>query len=248
MLAAKIVSIRPPSSSSSPLDLYLLLEIPSLGLCTSSKLSAGLLAPTPHIAKSPGSVSHPHLDRIWTLRRAFALKVTQIIDASVDSGYNHNDELKEFHAGFAPIRKDHASSRKSLQSEADWLCIFGAWESDVCELYPHHSGELIAYCRFTNDLFQANPADPDIVIFFDQHVRLRYDKNPFRLDDRTLTQASLHASLAKANSKRDGPSEPSSGPSIATRAKTIYMNWNRGIYRTSPCENRRVDGVCSECI
>ncbi|KIM78765.1 hypothetical protein PILCRDRAFT_90510 [Piloderma croceum F 1598] len=212
MLAAKIASIR-LLPSFSPLDLYQLFDIPSLSLHTPLKLSTGLLAAAPHLAKSPGSASDPHLDKTWTLCCAFALEVTQIIDkmqtrshvtplvcsiwrlvvlnqyvdfeklfTSMDPGYNHNDELKEFY------------------SEADWLCIFSAWESGVCELYPHHS-DVTAYHHFTNDLFQANPADPDIFIHFNQHVHLCYKKNPFQLNDCTLTQVSLYASLVKTASK-----------------------------------------------
>ncbi|KIM71527.1 hypothetical protein PILCRDRAFT_16990 [Piloderma croceum F 1598] len=131
----------------------------------------------------------------------------------MDPGYNHNDEPKE--------------------SEADWLRVFSAWEGGVCELYPHRSDELAAYRHFANDLFQANPSEADIVIHFDQHVRLRYNKNPFQIDDLTLTQVSFYASLAKPVTKRDQPTDQPLLPSSGTKcAKMICMNWNQGLQQS----------------
>lgn len=73
--------------------------------------------------------------------------------ASIDAGYSHLDEPKDFHAGYALVKKDQATARKPLFTEGDWMRVFGAWEAAVTALYIHRMKELAAYRHFVVDLF-----------------------------------------------------------------------------------------------
>ncbi|KII82802.1 hypothetical protein PLICRDRAFT_181022, partial [Plicaturopsis crispa FD-325 SS-3] len=98
--------------------------------------------------------------------------------ASMETGYNHRDEPQDFHAGFALVKKDQATARKPLQSEADWLRVFGAWQT------------AIVISLFRRQL----PLDPHIGIFsFDRDIRETYDKSPFSLDDRNQLAVPIFA-------------------------------------------------------
>jgi hypothetical protein len=100
--------------------------------------------------------------------------------ASMDKGYDHNDEPRDFGGGYALIKKEQASAKRSLRSESEWLRVFGAWSSAVVLVYRHRSSELQSYQRMVTDLFRAVPHDPSIAIAFDVEARDRYAKSPFR--------------------------------------------------------------------
>jgi len=51
--------------------------------------------------------------------------------ASMDLGYDHQDELKDFLGGYAIVKKDQASAKRSVQTEAEWIRVFGAWMAGV---------------------------------------------------------------------------------------------------------------------
>ena len=59
--------------------------------------------------------------------------------ASMDKGYDHNDEPRDFGGGYALIKKEQASAKRSLRSESEWLRVFGAWSSAVVLVYRHQS-------------------------------------------------------------------------------------------------------------
>ncbi|KII82874.1 hypothetical protein PLICRDRAFT_180946 [Plicaturopsis crispa FD-325 SS-3] len=111
----------------------------------------------------------------------------------METGYNHRDEPQDFHAGFALVKKDQATARKPLQSEADWLRVFGAWQT------------AIVISLFRRQL----PLDPHIGIFsFDRDIRETYDKSPFSLDDRNQLAVPIFAQMYKSGSKRSSPPSP----------------------------------------
>ncbi|KAG6883876.1 hypothetical protein C0993_003184 [Termitomyces sp. T159_Od127] len=84
-----------------------------------------------------------------------------------DQGYNHADEPKEFMGGFSLVRKDHASAKKPVHTEYDWICTFDAWMAAVVLFYPHHEEELLHYRNQTLDFCRMIPNGILIVICFD---------------------------------------------------------------------------------
>src|SRR5277367_317302 len=123
--------------------------------------------------------------------------------ASMDRSYNHQDKPKEFAGGFALVRKDHYSSKKSVKSEGDWIRLFEAWRSEVIVLYPHRTLELEGYRNMVIDLFRAAPTEPQIAIQFDADARDLYSLTPFYMDDRSRLNVPLLSQMFHASRKRD---------------------------------------------
>ena len=168
--------------------------------------------------------------------------------ASMDQGYDHNDEPRDFGRGYALVKKEQASAKRSLQSESDWAQVFGAWSSAVILVYCHCSSELQAYHRMVTDLFRAVPHDPSIAIAFDLEARDRYVKSPFCMDDRSQLNVPLLAHMFQSTSlsvkKRSNPTPLSSSPSKCSLVPC--RNWNMGLC-DSPCLNGCRHGICCEC-
>ena len=168
--------------------------------------------------------------------------------ASMEPGYDHNNELKDFGDGYALVRKDHASTKKPLRNEADWLQVFGAWKIGVVLLYPHRQDELGEYECMVCSIFHVAPHNPLSGIQFNSKTRQRYAKSPFQMDDKNeshlLILSQLYCASSQGNQKHllDG-----GGSSQPKRPTTPCHNWNLGICISDPCPNRRKHGVCSEC-
>ena len=137
--------------------------------------------------------------------------------ASMDKGYDHNDEPRDFGGGYALVKKEQASAKHPLRSESEWAQVFRAWSSAVGLVYCHCSSELQGYQRMVTDLFHAVPHDLLIAIAFDVEARNHYAKSPFRLDDRTQLNVPLLAHMFQGSSpsskKRSNPMASSSSPS-----------------------------------
>ncbi|KAF8236212.1 hypothetical protein L208DRAFT_1529911 [Tricholoma matsutake] len=73
--------------------------------------------------------------------------------ASMDRGYDHLDDPKDFGGGFTLVKKEQTYSKHPLHTEADWIRVFSAWESAVTYLYLHHTSELHTYHQIVMDLF-----------------------------------------------------------------------------------------------
>jgi hypothetical protein len=93
----------------------------------------------------------------------------QKLFAAMEPGYDHHDEPKDFHGGFALIKRDQALAQKPVVTEADWTHIYSAWAVGVSLVYHHHE-ELQNYCRVVTELFHAVPHDPLVAINFDVDV------------------------------------------------------------------------------
>ncbi|EDQ98591.1 uncharacterized protein LACBIDRAFT_298826 [Laccaria bicolor S238N-H82] len=161
--------------------------------------------------------------------------------ASMDRGYSHEDEAKDFAGGYALVRKDQYSAKKPIKQEAEWIRVFTAWKSSVTLLFPHRQEELQSYCDMVIDLFRAAPFDPSVAIQFDIEARDRYARNPYRMDDRSRLHLPL---LAQMFRKREMADHSFDAP--AKRAAVPCQNWNQGIC-SDPCVNRRRHGICCEC-
>ena len=172
--------------------------------------------------------------------------------ASMDRGYDHNDEPKDFAADFALVKKEQAYTKRALRTEADWIRVFSAWEHGVVALYPHRAEELQNYQHMVMDLFRASPLNPLVAIQFDVEARDHYAKKPFHMDDRGQVDFPLLAQLFRAaqpalSSRTLKRTSHSTSSSSSKRADTPCRNWNLGSCRTDPCPNRRKHGVCSVC-
>lgn len=171
--------------------------------------------------------------------------------ASMDRGYDHNDEPREFGGGYALVKKDQASARRLLKTESDWARVYTSWSAGVALIYRHRTSELQAYRESVQELFRAVPNDASVAIGFDVEVRDRYAKSPFRLDDRSRLNIPLLARMFRVptSSSLGKRSSMSSSPSFSTsskRASVPCLNWNAGRCE-DPCQNRRKHGSCSEC-
>ena len=62
--------------------------------------------------------------------------------AAMDPGYDPNDVPKDFRAGYALIKKEHASAKHPVRTESEWIRIYAAWKDGVTFLYPHRDSEL----------------------------------------------------------------------------------------------------------
>ncbi|KAJ6559127.1 hypothetical protein DFH09DRAFT_922034, partial [Mycena vulgaris] len=119
--------------------------------------------------------------------------------AALSSGYDHQDDPKEFAGGFSLVKKDQTSAKRAIKSESDWIRVFAAWRAGVCLLYPHRAGELSGYLKVVTDLFRAAPTDPAIAIRFDVEARERYAKSPFHLDDRSQLNIALLSQMFRSS-------------------------------------------------
>ena len=170
--------------------------------------------------------------------------------ATMDPGYDPNDDAKDFAGGFALIKKENVSVKRSIHTESEWNRVFAAWKDGVTLLYPHRESELCGYLRIVNDVFRAAPRDPHAAINFDTEVHKRYEQSPYRLDDCNQVQLPLLTQMFQAGA-RAGVGKRSSGPPSTSstptkRSATICQNWNVG-FCDDPCPNRRKHGTCSEC-
>jgi hypothetical protein len=173
--------------------------------------------------------------------------------ASMEQGYDHNDEAEDFAAGFAIVKKNHLSAKRPVRTEAEWIRVFGAWEAGVILIYPHRTAELQGYRRMVMDIFRATPSNPTAAINFDVEARDQYAKQPFHMDDRSrlhlplLTQLFTTANASSTHSvSRKRAISPSSVTSTAKRTDVPCRNWNWGRCQ-DPCPNRRKHGTCCVC-
>ncbi|CAA7265008.1 unnamed protein product [Cyclocybe aegerita] len=164
-----------------------------------------------HLQAQP--VDQPLPRSIWRL-----LVQDQYVDfeklfASMDPNYNHNDDPKDFGGGFALVKKELATAKKTLWTEADWIRVFAAWREGTILLYPHRLEELQAYSRLVSDVFRACPNDPSNGICFDLESHQRYAKSPYRLDDKAQSFVSIlgqvfHGTKRQSDSSLDGRLPP----------------------------------------
>jgi hypothetical protein len=239
------------------------------------------LSQAPHLAKLTTSSGDLHLDKTWKLCQLFTAVNTivdvmqqqqldepiprsiwcEIIQdqfvnfeklyVSMDLGYNHQDELKDFLSGYAIVKKDQASAKRPVQTEAEWIRVFGAWMGGVCLLYPHCVSELKEYQKIVMELFHAVPSRPSIAIQFDLDIRDRYAKWPFHMDDRSHLNVPLFSQMVFGTSTPSGSKRPSGLSPRFSPSKCVSVpciNWNKGFCQDSDlCLNCQLHGKCSEC-
>jgi hypothetical protein len=138
---------------------------------------------------------------------------------SMEKGYDHHDDPKDFGAGYTLVKKEQAFSKLKLRSKADWLCVFDAWSDGTSFFFHHRERELQVYRSIVSDLFHAAPNNAQVAIEFDVEVRDKYTWKPFHLDDRAqlnlplLTQMFHGPSsiLSSCSTNKCAAPSPSSG-------------------------------------
>ena len=153
-------------------------------------------------------LSDPIPRSIWKLIAQDHFVDFEKLFASMERGYDHNDEPREFAGGFSLIKKDASSAKRALQSESDWIRVFDAWKTGVILVYKHRASELEFYKRFVLDLFRGAPFDPKVAISFDLEARDRYAKSPFRMDDRNELNIPLFTQIFRGPSANPSSLEP----------------------------------------
>ncbi|KIL55012.1 hypothetical protein M378DRAFT_1046751, partial [Amanita muscaria Koide BX008] len=172
--------------------------------------------------------------------------------ASMDKGYEHLDDIKDFGAGFALVKKEQSHKKRPIRDESEWLRVFSAWCSAVGHLYPHRIQELEMYLEIVTDVFRAAPGEPLRAIQFDLEARDRYSKRPFRMDDRSQLNLPLLAQLFQAANSRPSLRGTKRIDHVAStpatkRADTPCRKWSFGTCPTDPCPNKRKHGICFVC-
>ncbi|KAG6863404.1 hypothetical protein C0993_011679, partial [Termitomyces sp. T159_Od127] len=168
--------------------------------------------------------------------------------ATFDRGYDHSDEPKDFMGGFSLIRKDHASAKRPVRTEYDWIRTFDAWMEAVVLFYPHREEELVRYRNRIMDFCRSIPNGAPIAIRFDINTRDRYARNPFRMDDDNKLHLPFLAQVLSLSHAPQG-NKRSLGGQFPPRKKlaAICQNWNLGICTSDPCPGGRRHHICSEC-
>ena len=113
--------------------------------------------------------------------------------ASMDPGYDPNDEPKDFGGRYTLIKKDHLVTKRPICTESDWIRVFTGWESGVTILYPYCKAELLGYRCHVDNTFHAATQDPIAAIDFDVEACQHYEKSPFNLDNFNKLHAPLLA-------------------------------------------------------
>ena len=170
--------------------------------------------------------------------------------AAIDSGFDHDDDAKDFAGGYVLLKKDQANARKPVETETDWTRVFDAWASAVKLVFRHRESEIDAYKRLILKIFRARRSEPHVAILIDHDVREDYAKSPFHLDDRAHSDIPLFTHLVgsspaqSSSTKRPGSLMARIAP--AKRTAVVCENWNFGRC-DDPCRAARKHGSCSEC-
>ena len=162
------------------------------------------------------------------------------------------DDMQDLGSVYALVKKDSVGAKIPITTESAWTRAYDAWAAAVCVIYNHRVNELAAYRRTVVDIFHYGASLAPNAIRYDEDMRDRYSKNLVRLDNGTLQLVPLLTQALQpppstssiSVSKRSAGSAGSGQPS--KRAAEVCLNWNCGTCE-SPCRNRRMHDVCSEC-
>jgi hypothetical protein len=173
--------------------------------------------------------------------------------ASMEKGYDHHDDPKDFGAGYALVKKDQAFTKRKLRTESDWTRVFDAWSAGTVFFFRHRESELRAYRSLVMEFFRAAPNDPLVAIEYDVEVRDKYARKPFRLDNQDQLNFPLLAQVFRGSTSSFTPRSstkriaPSSLGSTPKRVDVPCRNWSYGSCKADPCPNRRKHGICCIC-
>jgi hypothetical protein len=107
------------------------------------------------------------------------------------------------------IKKNQALAKRPVQTEAEWIRVFGAWMAGVTLIYPHRVAELQEYRKIVMELFRAILNRPSIAIWFDLDVRDHYAKRPVHMDDHSQLNVLLLSQMLFSSSSSYSSKQPS---------------------------------------
>jgi hypothetical protein len=205
------------------------------------------------VIKAQGrKVLEPIANSIWRLIILDKYVDFEKLYATLDPGYNPNDEGKELNEKFTLLEKNSLSSKRPVLTESEWLRLYDVWSDAVLHFYPHRRSELTSYRELIVDMFRATSL-PHPAIKFDRDSRERYSRQPYRLDSNksALPFPLLSQLLSYATSSSSPPStgkRRSSGGQEGPRkrSETVCQNWNLGSCDGDSCHYGRRHNECSE--
>jgi hypothetical protein len=207
------------------------------------------------VTKAQGrKVLEPIANSIWRLIILDKYVDFEKLYATLDPGYNPNDEAKELNEKFTLLEKNTVGSKRPVLTEAEWMRLYDVWASAVLHFYPHRRSELTSYREIIVDMFRACTS-PHPAIRFDRDSRERYSRQPCRLDSsksvlpfallsQLLSCAPPSPVLSPTDKKRSGGGQE--GPR-KKRSETICQNWNLDSCDGDSCHYGRRHNLCCEC-
>lgn len=198
-------------------------------------------------------MQEPVANSIWKLIILDKYVDFEKLYATLDPGYNPNDEAKDLNEKFTLLEKNTISSRCPVTTEAEWMRMYDVWTAATLHFYPHRRAEFVSYRELIVNMFRATPS-PLPAIRYDRDSRERYSRQPYRLDNSkdVLPFPLLSQLLSCAQSPTPSPSRPKKRSGDAQegrrkRAETVCQNWNLGACDGDACDYGRKHNVCSEC-
>ena len=172
--------------------------------------------------------------------------------ATLDPGYNPNDEARDLNDKFTLLEKNSISSKRPVVTEAEWMRLYDLWAAATLHFYTHRRSELVSYRELIINMFRAS-LSPFPAIRYDRDSRERYSRQPYRLDcSKDVLPLPLLSQLLSCAQ----PSSPSPGgkrkfenaqEGRRKRSETVCQNWNLDACEGDACSYGRRHNVCSEC-
>ena len=135
------------------------------------------------VIKAQGQkVLEPVANSIWRLVILDKYIDFEKLYATLDPGYNPNDEAEELNEKFTLLEKGSIGSKRSVTTEAEWMCLYDVWAGAVLQFYPHRKDELSSFRDLIINIFQATSSPLPAI---------KYD-----CDSREDTPTNLIASIA----------------------------------------------------
>jgi len=206
------------------------------------------------VIKAQGwKVLEPVANSIWRLVILDKYVDFEKLYATLNPGYNPNDEVKELNEKFTLLEKGSIGSKRSVTTEAEWICLYDVWAGAVLQFYPHRKDELSSFHDLIINILRAT-SSPLPAIKYDCDSRERYSRQPYHLNSSKnvllfplLTQLFPHITPSPASTlgKKRRPSGSQEQPH--KQAETVCQNWNLGNCDGDTCNFGHHHNECSEC-
>ena len=205
------------------------------------------------IIKAQGhKMREPVVNSIWRLVILDKYVDFEKLYATLEPGYNPNDEAKELGDKFTLVEKNSVSSKRSVLTEAEWMRLYDIWVDAVLHFYPHRQAEFASYRELVINMFRAT-VSPFPAIKYDWDSRERYSHQPCHLDSSKdvlpfplLSQLLSHTSLPSSSSH--GSKQKSVDDEAPKKqSETVCCNWNEGSCEGDTCCFGRRHNECCEC-
>ena len=205
------------------------------------------------ITKAQGrKMREPVANSIWRLVILDKYVDFEKLYATLEPGYNPNDEAKELSDKFTLVEKNSVSSKRSVLTEAEWIHLYDVWVDAVLHFYPHRRAEFASYRELVINMFRAT-VSPFPAIKYDRDSWERYSRQPCHLDSSKdvlpfplLSQLPSHTS-PPSSSSRGSKRKSVDDEAPKKRSETVCRNWNKGSCEGDTCRFGRRHNECCEC-